>query len=174
MKKWGVIFFAIITFYNCDGTLEDEVQSINTEVELGRKLFFDPILSSDKTISCSSCHKPEFAFADNRRLSLGVGDSLGIRNTPSVMNMASRPHFFYDGRASSLEEQAKHLAELIATFRVNDQAAPNRHTPGSATSTRATDRQANHFSLPTPLKHTSNKTALSSRHETVKEEWAEF
>lgn len=76
--------------------------------------------------------------------------------------------------ASSLEEQAKHLAELIATFRVNDQAAPNRHTPRSATSTRATDQEANHFSLPTPSKNTSNKAALSSRHETVKEEWAEF
>lgn len=76
--------------------------------------------------------------------------------------------------ASSLEEQAKHLAELIATFRVNDQAAPNRHSPGSATSTRATDQQASHFSLPTPSNHTSNKAALSSRHEAVKEEWAEF
>lgn len=60
----------------------------------------------DSTISCASCHKPEFAFADNRAFSLGVGDSLGIRNTPSVMNMLSRPYFFYDGRSSTLEKQA--------------------------------------------------------------------
>ncbi|WP_447043575.1 methyl-accepting chemotaxis protein [Vreelandella sp. H-I2] len=76
--------------------------------------------------------------------------------------------------ASSLEEQAKQLAELIATFQVNDQTSSNRHTPSSTASTRTTDQQASHFSLPTPSKHTSNKTALSSRHETVKEEWAEF
>ncbi|MEN8957691.1 MAG: cytochrome c peroxidase, partial [Flavobacteriales bacterium] len=70
------------------------------------KLFFDPILSLDKTISCGSCHRPENAFADVTSLSLGVNDSVGTRNTPSVMNMASRSHYFYDGRAATLEEQA--------------------------------------------------------------------
>ena len=49
----------------------------NIEIELGRKLFFDPILSIDSTISCASCHKPEFAFADNRPISPGVGGRLG-------------------------------------------------------------------------------------------------
>lgn len=77
-----------------------------TRVELGRKLFFDPILSEDKSISCSSCHQPQFAYADNKAFSLGVNDSIGLRNTPSVMNMAFRPYFFYDGRAPSLEAQA--------------------------------------------------------------------
>lgn len=79
---------------------------VTTKAELGKKLFFDPVFSLDKSISCASCHRPEFAFADNKPLSLGVGDSLGIRNTPSVMNMASRPYFFYDGRATTLEKQA--------------------------------------------------------------------
>lgn len=79
---------------------------INTEIELGKKLFFDPILSADKSISCASCHQPQFAFADNKALSIGVNDSLGTRNTPSVMNMLSRPFFFHDGRAASLEAQA--------------------------------------------------------------------
>jgi cytochrome c peroxidase len=74
--------------------------------ELGRKLFFDPILSSDRTISCASCHKPEHAFADNVPLSKGVGGALGRRNTPSVMNSTARVSFFWDGRARSLEEQA--------------------------------------------------------------------
>jgi len=83
--------------------LQDEIQS---KEELGKKLFFDPILSLDQSISCASCHKPEFAFADNQALSLGVDDSLGVRNTPSVMNMLSRPYFFYDGRSATLEAQA--------------------------------------------------------------------
>lgn len=80
--------------------------SLNSKSELGEKLFFDPILSLDSSVSCASCHQPQFAYADNRALSLGVNDSLGTRNTPSVMNMASRPFFFHDGRAETLEQQA--------------------------------------------------------------------
>ncbi len=102
--KWITVITLLFVF--ACGSIDSEVKNINTEIDLGEKLFFDPILSQDQSISCASCHKPEFAFADNRALSLGVNDSLGTRNTPSVMNMASRPHFFYDGRASSLEEQA--------------------------------------------------------------------
>lgn len=69
-------------------------------------LFFDPILSEDSTISCASCHKPEFAFADTVPLSKGVHGRLGSRNAPSVMNMTSRTSFFWDGRANTLAEQA--------------------------------------------------------------------
>ena len=77
-----------------------------TKIALGQQLFFDPILSLDQSVSCASCHQPEFAYADNKVFSIGVNDSLGTRNTPSVMNMASRPYFFHDGRAPSLEAQA--------------------------------------------------------------------
>lgn len=77
-----------------------------TKIQLGEKLFFDPILSADRTISCASCHKPELAFADTTRFSLGVGGKLTDRNTPSAMNLAGRIHLFWDGRASSLEMQA--------------------------------------------------------------------
>lgn len=83
------------------------VQGEAEQIELGADLFFDPILSLDSTISCGSCHQPKFAFADSVAFSKGVGDSLGERNTPSVMNMAFRPYFFYDGRAATLEEQAQ-------------------------------------------------------------------
>ena len=79
---------------------------IKDEIELGEQLFFDPILSADNSLACASCHQPQFAFADNKAFSLGVNDSLGTRNTPSVMNMLSRSFFFHDGRATSLEEQA--------------------------------------------------------------------
>jgi len=74
--------------------------------KLGERLFFDPILSRDSTVSCASCHKPEFAFADNAPLSKGVQGRKGTRNAPSAMNMADRNHYFWDGRAATLEEQA--------------------------------------------------------------------
>jgi len=84
---------------------KDDIYVIDSKSDLGQKLFFDPILSLDKSISCASCHKPEFAFADNRIFSLGMDDSIGTRNAPSIMNMLSRPYFFYDGRAATLEDQ---------------------------------------------------------------------
>lgn len=105
-----ILFIVIIAFIGCKQqqvvSTVKEVKFIANEIDLGEKLFFDNILSADQTISCASCHKPEFAFADNVAFSLGVRQQKGIRNTPSVMNMASRPHFFHDGRSATLEEQA--------------------------------------------------------------------
>ena len=77
-----------------------------SEADLGKLLFFDPILSSDSSISCASCHKPQFAFADSLEFSLGVGGKSGTRNTPSAMNQSSRNFMFWDGRNETLEEQA--------------------------------------------------------------------
>ena len=98
-----VLLMGIVTGFD----MEQAPKSIlvSTEIDLGQKLFFDPILSLDSTISCSSCHNPEFGFADNKAFSFGVNDSTAIRNTPSVMNVLSRPYFFYDGRVATLEEQ---------------------------------------------------------------------
>ncbi len=98
---------SILVFISCNKTQEYIIKKpISTKIALGEKLFFDPILSLDASISCASCHQPKFAFADNKAFSLGVNDSIGTRNTPSVMNMASRSFFFHDGRAISLEQQA--------------------------------------------------------------------
>lgn len=78
-----------------------------TAEELGEKLFFDPILSEKKTISCASCHKPEFAFADNVPFSFGTDSQRTTRNTPSAMNLGGMHEpFFLDGRAATLEAQA--------------------------------------------------------------------
>jgi cytochrome c peroxidase len=77
-----------------------------TKAELGKLLFFDPILSKNKTISCASCHKPAYAFADTSAVSLGVRNRKGVRNTPSAMNVLLQEFFFWDGRAKTLEEQA--------------------------------------------------------------------
>lgn len=77
-----------------------------SEAELGKLLFFDPILSSDKSISCASCHKPEHGFADNMAFSFGVDSIKTKRNTPTVKNVLARNKYFWDGRATTLEEQA--------------------------------------------------------------------
>src|SRR6218665_3276185 len=76
------------------------------EIALGKTLFFDTLLSSTKKISCATCHKPNFAFADTSMVSLGVFNRKGVRNTPSAMNVNNAAFFFWDGRAATLEEQA--------------------------------------------------------------------
>jgi cytochrome c peroxidase len=76
-------------------------------VSLGRKLYYDPILSADNTISCASCHSPDTGFTDRNRVSNGVGGKKGSRHSPTVINSAYNPLQFWDGRAPSLEEQAK-------------------------------------------------------------------
>ncbi len=74
-------------------------------VALGRRLFYEKRLSKDNTISCASCHKQEFAFADSARFSPGVADRTGTMNTMPIFNLGWGRKFFWDGRASSLEEQ---------------------------------------------------------------------
>ena len=75
-------------------------------VALGRKLFYDPRLSRDDTVACSTCHNPRLLFMDGRRVSLGVGGVTGVRNAPSLLNAAYSPVQFWDGRAQTLEEQS--------------------------------------------------------------------
>ena len=73
---------------------------------LGRKLFFDPILSSDGTVSCASCHDPAHGFAGAAPRAVGVHGRQGKRNAPSVLNRVANKSFFWDGRTRTLEEQA--------------------------------------------------------------------
>lgn len=72
---------------------------------LGRRLFFDPILSLDKTVSCASCHDPQKGFATNDVRPLGVGGQLCDRNSPPLFNRAFGTTHFWDGRAATLEAQ---------------------------------------------------------------------
>ncbi|MDA2924697.1 cytochrome-c peroxidase [Acidobacteria bacterium AH-259-L09] len=74
-------------------------------VALGRTLFFDPILSRDRSLACAGCHEPERAFTDGRALSVGVFGRVGTRSVPTLVNRAYGSSFFWDGRTSSLEEQ---------------------------------------------------------------------
>jgi len=76
-------------------------------VALGRRLFYDPILSVDNTLSCSSCHLPEANFTDNLAVSPGVDGLTGLRSSMSLLNIGFNNNgFFWDGRVRSLEEQA--------------------------------------------------------------------
>ncbi len=75
-------------------------------IALGRMLFYDPILSGDSTQSCASCHMQAFAFTDSARFSRGITGAVGTRNAMQIINAAWQHDFFWDGRASSLEEQA--------------------------------------------------------------------
>jgi cytochrome c peroxidase len=77
-----------------------------TKAGLGKRLFNEKMLSKDSSISCASCHKPSYAFADTVAFSIGIYGKPTSRNTPSVLNVKNRPYYFWDGRAGSLEEQA--------------------------------------------------------------------
>ena len=74
---------------------------------LGKKLYYDPILSSDATISCSSCHSPSKGFADARKTSTGIRKQSGPINSPTIYNTSYNRFQFWDGRASSLEDQSQ-------------------------------------------------------------------
>jgi cytochrome c peroxidase len=76
------------------------------KVALGRKLFFDPILSKDGTVSCATCHQPEHHFASPDAISIGFKGRKGRRNAPSLLNIGFGKTFFWDGRAATLEVQA--------------------------------------------------------------------
>lgn len=74
-------------------------------VSLGRKLFYEPMLSDDNTQSCGSCHRQEFGFAEPQQFSVGIDGSIGTRNAMALMNLGwNRNGFFWDGRAETLEE----------------------------------------------------------------------
>jgi cytochrome c peroxidase len=73
---------------------------------LGKRLFFDTVLSHDRSVSCASCHQPERAFTDGRKTAQGITLKAGARNTPTILNRALGVSQFWDGRSQTLEEQA--------------------------------------------------------------------
>ena len=124
MNKWLIIFFSLL-FMSCEKEREnqnlffqldipngfpDPVIPIDNHltyerIKLGKRLFYDPILSKDGTISCESCHKQEFAFADNVAISAGVEDRLGFRNSISLANISYQDALMREGGVPSLEMQ---------------------------------------------------------------------
>lgn len=103
------------------------------EVELGKDLFFDPLLSGNRGISCSSCHLPNLAFTDGEPVSIGVGGALGMRNAPSLYNLVYKPLYFAEGGVFPLErtinppletdfEMDHNMGVLVRDLRKNDYA----------------------------------------------------
>lgn len=83
----------------------DDNEITDERIALGRKLFFDKRLSKDESISCASCHLPELAFTDGKRVSEGVEGRQTERNAPSLLNAAYLPTVMYDAHLKSLELQ---------------------------------------------------------------------
>jgi len=76
-------------------------------IALGRRLYYDPMLSIDNTVSCATCHSPQYGFADPKPFSEGVKKKTGSRHSPPVTNAAYFHVQFWDGRSPSLENQAE-------------------------------------------------------------------
>src|SRR5918997_1662614 len=77
------------------------------KIALGEKLYFDKRLSASGSVSCAVCHDPANAFTDLEALSTGASGHQGTRNAPTILNAVFSERLFWDGRAGSLEEQAK-------------------------------------------------------------------
>ena len=124
MNKWLLIFFTLL-FISCEKeranqnlffqldippgfpypVITEDNQLTYDSIELGKRLFYDPILSKDSTISCELCHKQELAFADNVAISAGVEGRLGFRNSMSLANMAYQDALMREGGVPTLEMQ---------------------------------------------------------------------
>lgn len=89
------------------------------KIELGRRLFFDRRISGDGAVSCATCHVPRRGFSNARQYGTGFEGRLTLRNVPTLINAAYHEFLFWDGRAGSLEEQAKgpilHPSEMASS-----------------------------------------------------------
>ena len=95
----------------------DDEEPETALVELGKVLFFDPRLSHGRNRSCASCHNPDLGFGDGIRFSTGTTGERLERNSPPLYNLAWNVVFFWDGRATTLEEQV--LGPLSAHTEMN-------------------------------------------------------
>lgn len=109
--KWPAPFIDSGVFWKELGILPESPVNPNADsvkhlVALGKILFFDPRLSGSGQISCASCHVPDMSWTDGRERAVGHDQQLGKRNTPSLSNSWASSKLFWDGRASTLEDQA--------------------------------------------------------------------
>lgn len=120
-----VLSFGPLSFYSEAGQLEsiqsapvpDKNPQTPEKIILGQTLFFDRRLSGDGTMSCATCHIPELAFSDGQDISMSYPTTRNWRNTPTLMNVAFQKQLFYDGRATTLEDQA--LFPMMSAFEMN-------------------------------------------------------
>lgn len=131
-NKIASLFIIVFSLYSCEqdiAVMQDYVYSPTTyqldvpygfpspnipndnpmteeAVELGKKLFYDPVLSNNNTHSCASCHFQSKGFSDPNQFSIGVNGIAGDKNASALINLAWNNFNFWDGRVLSLEEQA--------------------------------------------------------------------
>lgn len=106
-ENWGAGASSVLPAYS---GLQREFPALNGETspekaELGRLLFFDPILSKNQDMSCATCHNPSLGFSDGLQTAKGSDGTFLPRNTPTLWNVGYSTNLFWDGRAESLEEQ---------------------------------------------------------------------
>lgn len=106
--------------------IPEDNQLTISRVELGKRLFFDPLLSKDSTVSCASCHFPQFAFSDTIPLSKGINGGVTERNSPSLVNVAYVKELFKEGGVPSLEHQVISPLENPAEMGFQLKAAADR------------------------------------------------
>ncbi|HXW69661.1 MAG TPA: cytochrome c peroxidase [Dissulfurispiraceae bacterium] len=120
-----VLSLGLLSFYSEAGQLEpiqsapipDKNPQTPEKIILGQTLFFDRRLSGDGTMSCATCHIPELAFSDGQDISMSYPTTRNWRNAPTLMNVAFQKQLFYDGRATTLEDQA--LFPMMSAFEMN-------------------------------------------------------
>ena len=93
---------------------------------LGKMLFFDPRLSKNRNMTCATCHNPSFGWEDATSTSVGAKNTHLSRHTPTILNVAWGQSFFWDGRAKTLEEQAKGPIESDVEMNLPIAEAVNR------------------------------------------------
>jgi cytochrome c peroxidase len=106
-EKWGAGASSVLPAYS---GLQREFPALNGETspekaELGRMLFFDPVLSKNLDMSCATCHNPSLGFSDGLQIANGLDGSPLPRNSMSLWNAGYETTLFWDGRAATLEEQ---------------------------------------------------------------------
>ena len=125
LEKWGAGASSVLPAYS---GLQREFPTLNGETspekaELGRLLFFDPILSKNQDMSCATCHNPSLGFSDGLQTARGSDATLLTRNTPSLWNAGYSTKLFWDGRAETLEEQMS-----VPLHAENEMAASDQET----------------------------------------------
>ncbi|MGE0527362.1 MAG: cytochrome-c peroxidase [Bdellovibrionales bacterium] len=122
MKRTLPLLLVLIGWVVQCTTAEREPASASNslKIQLGRKLFFDPRLSADGSISCSTCHIPRFAFTNNSAFATGVGGRRGDRNVPTLVNRRGTTRQFWDMRADSLEDQVVRVLQSPNEMGVRD------------------------------------------------------
>ena len=99
--------YHVITPYGFPDMIIPEDNPMTVEgIELGKKLFNDPILSANNTLACINCHMPESSFSDPNQFSTGIDGFLGNRNSSALINLGWNSSFNWDGSVTTLEEQA--------------------------------------------------------------------